>query len=58
MALLNDFVTPLKLAFVGGEEARHFAELYHGTWIEDGPTAVSDVLRYWGRSECGAGNTI
>lgn len=47
MALLNDLVVPLKLVFVGGEEARRFAELYHADWIESGPTAVGNILRMW-----------
>lgn len=37
MALLNDLQMPLKLVFLGGDDARHFAELYHGEWIEDDP---------------------
>jgi hypothetical protein len=51
MALLNDLVTPLKLACVGSEDGRRFAEMYNGTWVEEGPSAVADVLRHWGIQE-------
>lgn len=47
MALLNDLVRPVKLVFVGGEDARFYAELYHAFWTEDGPNAVAEVLRCW-----------
>jgi hypothetical protein len=47
MALLNDLVIPIRLCFVGGEDARHYAEMYRGTWIKDGPSAVGDILRCW-----------
>ena len=46
MALLNDLVTPIQLAFVGGEDARRFAELYNGTWIEDGSAAEEELRRF------------
>jgi hypothetical protein len=47
MALLNDLITPLKLAFVGGDEAKTFANEYGGVWIPDGPTVEADVRRFW-----------
>jgi hypothetical protein len=47
MALLNDLVTPLKLAFVGGEDAKEFDGQYEGLWIEDRPNVEADLLRYW-----------
>jgi hypothetical protein len=33
MALLNDLIRPLKLAFVGGDLAKRLATAYYGTWI-------------------------
>jgi hypothetical protein len=50
MTLLNDLVVPINLVFVGGVEAKRLADLYHGTWIENGPTAIADILRCWGIS--------
>lgn len=50
MALLNDLVVPLKLAFVVGEIAKHYAEVYHGTWIEDGPNATARIVQFWASS--------
>ena len=48
MGLLSDLVCPVALAFIGGEDAKRFAEMYHGTWIEDGPSAEEDLMRFWG----------
>jgi hypothetical protein len=48
MALLNDLITPLKLAFVGGDTAKHLAEAYFGTWIEDTPSVNDELLAFWG----------
>ena len=47
MALLNDLVTPLKLAFVGGDLAKRLATAYYGTWIEDTPSVHEDLLAFW-----------
>jgi len=49
MALLTNLETPLKLAFVGGDQARTFAKGYGGVWIEDGPNVEADLLRFWSR---------
>src|ERR1035438_5181114 len=53
MALLNDLILPLKLAFVGGKTAKRLATAYYGTWIEDTPSVSEDLLAFWGirRSE-------
>jgi len=48
MALLMDMVTPCKLAFVGGVQAKTFAKGYGGTWIEDTPSVNEDLLAFWG----------
>ena len=48
MALLNDMIIPCKLAFVGGDTAKHLAEAYFGTWIEDTPSVSEDLLAFWG----------
>jgi hypothetical protein len=48
MALLNNMETPCKLAFVGGDRAKAFADQYGGTWIQDGPDLEADLLRFWG----------
>ena len=48
MALLNDMIRPLKLAFVGGDLAKRLATAYDGTWIEDTPSAIEDLLAFWG----------
>ena len=48
MALLNDLIRPLKLAFVGGDLAKRLATAYDGTWIEDTPSAIEDLLVFWG----------
>ena len=48
IALLSNMETPCKLAFVGGDQAKTFAKSYGGTWIEDGPTVETDLLRFWG----------
>jgi hypothetical protein len=48
MALLNDLVVPCKLAFVGGDRAKAFADQYGGTWIQDGPDLEADLQRVWG----------
>ena len=48
MALLNDLVLPLKLAFAGCDEAKTFAKEYGGVWIADGPDVEGELLRFWG----------
>jgi hypothetical protein len=48
MALLNDLHCPVKLAFVGGDEADAFAKDYGGVWIADAATVRADLLRFWG----------
>jgi hypothetical protein len=48
MALLNDLVCPIELAFVGGAAAKAFAASYGSTWIENTPTVENDLLRFWG----------
>jgi hypothetical protein len=48
MALLNDLIRPLKLAFVGGDLAKRLATAYYGTWIEDTPSVSEDLLAFWG----------
>jgi hypothetical protein len=48
MALLNDLITPCKLAFVGGDLAKRLATAYYGTWIEDTPSVNEDLLAFWG----------
>ena len=48
MALLNDMIRPLKLAFVGGDLAKRLATAYDGTWIEDTSSAIEDLLAFWG----------
>jgi hypothetical protein len=47
MELLNDMIRPLKLAFVGGDLAKRLATAYDGTWIEDTPSAIEDLLAFW-----------
>ena len=47
MALLNDLIRPLKLAFVGGDLAKRLATAYYGTWIEDTPSVSEDLLAFW-----------
>ena len=48
MALLNALIIPCKLAFVGGDLAKRLATAYYGTWIEDTPSAIEDLLAFWG----------
>ena len=48
MALLNDLILPLKLAFVGGKTAKRLATAYYGTWIEDTPSVSEGFLAFWG----------
>ena len=48
MALLNNLEAPLKLVYVGGEEAKHFDGQYGGVWIPDGPNVEEDLCRFWG----------
>ena len=48
LALLNDLIRPLKLAFVGGEEAKHFDGQYGAVWIPDGANVEADLLRFVG----------
>jgi len=48
MALLNDLVVPCKLAFVGGDRAKAFADQYGGVWIQGGPDLEADLIRFWG----------
>ena len=48
IALLQDFVSPFKLAFVGGDAAKRFAKSFDCTWIEDSPTVQNDLLAFWG----------
>ena len=48
MALLNDLILPLKLAFVGGKTAKRLATAYYGTWIEDTASVSEDLLAFWG----------
>lgn len=48
MTLLTDLVVPCKLAFVGGDRAKAFADQYGGVWIADGPDAEGELLRFWG----------
>jgi hypothetical protein len=48
LALLNDFVRPLELAFVGGKLAKMFAAKYGDIWIEDTPKINEELLRFWG----------
>ena len=48
LALLNDLILPLKLAYVGGETARQFDGQYGGVWVPDGPTVEEDLCRFWG----------
>ena len=48
MALLNDMIRPLKLAFVGGDLAKRLATAYYGMWIEDTSSAIEDLLAFWG----------
>jgi hypothetical protein len=48
MALLNDLIIPCKLPFVGGDLAKRLATAYYGTWIEDTPSAIEDLLAFWG----------
>jgi len=47
LALLNNLHCPVKLAFVGGNQAEHFANLYHGTWIRETPTVEEELIRFW-----------
>jgi hypothetical protein len=42
-----DPVCPCKLAFVGDEEAKRFALLYGGTWIEHPPTLEDELMCFW-----------
>ena len=46
MAFLNNLETPLKLAFVGGEEAKQFDGQYSGVLIPDGPNVEEDLCRF------------
>lgn len=48
MALLNDLITPLALAFVGGVEAKPFDGQYGGVWMPDGNKVEGELLRFWG----------
>jgi hypothetical protein len=48
LAFLNDFVSPLKLAFVGGDAAKRYADRYCGTWMNDTPTVAGELLEFWG----------
>jgi hypothetical protein len=47
MALLNDLITPCKLAFVGGDLAKRLATAYSETWVEDTPSVNEDLLAFW-----------
>ena len=47
MALLNDLITPLKLAFVGGDDAKQFDGQYGGVWLPDRPNVEEDLCRIW-----------
>src|ERR1017187_3813856 len=47
LALLNDLEAPLKLAYVGGEEAKQFDGQYSGVWVPDGPDVEADLQRLW-----------
>ena len=48
LALLNNLETPLKLVYVGGDEAKKLDGEYSGVWIQDGPNVEGDLLRLWG----------
>jgi len=48
MALLNNLITPLKLSYVGGDEAEKFDGEYSGVWMPDRPTLETDLIRLWG----------
>ena len=48
---LYDLETPLKLAYVGGEEAKQFDGQYGGVWIPDGPNVEAGLLRSWGLAQ-------
>jgi hypothetical protein len=48
MALLNNLETPLKLAYVGGEEAKQFDGQYSGVWIAESANVERDLRRFWG----------
>ena len=48
MALLNDLISPCKLAFVGGDLAKRLATAYYATWIEDTESVNEDLLAFWG----------
>ena len=48
MGLLNNLETPLKLVYVGGEEAKEFDGEYSGVWMPDGPNVENDLLGLWG----------
>ena len=47
IALLTDPVSDIKLSFVGSEEARRYAEIYYGTWVQATPSVCADLLAYW-----------
>lgn len=47
MALLNDLICPVRLAFVGEDLAKDFAKRYYGTWIADSPNAEEELLKFW-----------
>ena len=48
MALLNDLVSEIKAAYVGGAVAKILADGYMGTWIQDTPAVNQDLLQFWG----------
>jgi hypothetical protein len=48
MALLNDLVSEIKAAYVGGPVAKLLAEGYRGMWIQDTPAVNQDLLQFWG----------
>jgi hypothetical protein len=48
MALLNNLETPLKLVYLGGEEAKLFDGQYGGVWIAESANVERDLLRFWG----------
>jgi len=47
MVLLDYLHSSLKLAFVGGDQAKKLAEGYGATWIRETTTTTEDLLRYW-----------
>jgi hypothetical protein len=47
LALLNNLETPLKLVYVGGDEAKKLDGEYSGVWLPDRPNVEGDLLRFW-----------